>query len=148
MVCHPNYRPITHLISLYRDTVGSVGRDLEDLPFCGSDSAIAHFRHAVALDERRVKFTPTYYGTKTSKDEDPGDERDRPVQKSEGAAKSLHVHATDVEEVFFAGTHCGASQYFQQAAVISFIFSFRCRGWICEKRRTLQSRPHSSSMDD
>ena len=113
MVCHPSYRSIIHFIVLRRDTVGSIGWDSEDLPFCGSNSAIAHFRHALSLDERRVKFTPTYYGTKTSKDEDPNDEKESPVQKAEGAAKNLYVHATDVEEVFFAGVHCGAFQYFQ-----------------------------------
>ena len=41
-----------------------------------------HFRHALALDEHRVKYIP-YYWTK-----DP--------------------EVTDVKEVFFAGVHCGA----------------------------------------
>ena len=89
--------------------MGSVGWNSEDLPFCGSNSAIAHFRHTVALDERRVKFAPTYYGTKTSKDEDPKDKRDRPVKEPKNVAESLCVHATDAEEVFFAGAHCGGS---------------------------------------
>ena len=121
MVRHPSYLSITHLIYLRRDTVGSVGLDSKDVPFCGSNSTIAHFRHAVALDEHHVKFTPTYYGTKTSKDEDPKDERDHPVQKSEGAAKSLYVHVTDAKEVFFAGVHCGAFLDFQRTAVTLFM---------------------------
>ena len=129
MVHHPSYQSITHLISLHRDTVGSIRWDLEDLPFCGSNSAIAHFHHVVALDEHCVKFSLTYYGTKTSKDEDPEDDRECPVHESEGTAKNLYVHATDAEEVFFAGAHCGASlDLHEQRFYFIYGFSFRCQG--------------------
>ena len=45
----------------FRDTVESVRLLGKCLPFCAFDSAIEYFRHAVALNEHCVKFTPTYF---------------------------------------------------------------------------------------
>ncbi len=45
-----------------RDTVGSVGViPHSSLPFVQSNDAIRVFRHALALDERRVRFKPALY---------------------------------------------------------------------------------------
>ena len=45
----------------YRDTVSSVGilRD-KTLPLTDTADHVCFFRHALALDERRVKFLPEY----------------------------------------------------------------------------------------
>ncbi|KAL5495495.1 hypothetical protein ACEPAI_958 [Sanghuangporus weigelae] len=43
------------------DTVASVGLIGKELPFTGTNSAIRVFRHALALDEHRVKFLPNFY---------------------------------------------------------------------------------------
>jgi uncharacterized protein (DUF2235 family) len=44
------------------DTVASVGIITKrTLPFTNSNKSIKTFRHALALDERRVKFQPNYY---------------------------------------------------------------------------------------
>ena len=66
------------------------------LPFANSNHAILHFRHALALDERRVKFIPSFYF-----DGEPGSRR------HEVRINDLTGPETDVEEVFFAGAHCG-----------------------------------------
>lgn len=44
-----------------RDTVASVGIVPHYLPFVKNNTAIRYFRHALALDERRAKFTPLYH---------------------------------------------------------------------------------------
>jgi uncharacterized protein (DUF2235 family) len=43
------------------DTVASVGLVPRYLPFAHTNNAIRFFRHAVALDEHRVKFMPNWY---------------------------------------------------------------------------------------
>ena len=50
---------------------------------------VCHFRHALALDERRVKFLPEYANGGKG--------------PSEGSADPKSFH--DTEEVWFAGTH-------------------------------------------
>ena len=71
----------------------SVGVDSKSLPFSHSNNTIKVFRHALSLDERRVKFTPSFCTGGKPKDQRAEDE-------------------TDVKEVFFAGVHCGALQLF------------------------------------
>jgi uncharacterized protein (DUF2235 family) len=47
---------------LLRDTVKSVGiYPQADLPFASNNKSIQYFRHALSLDEHRVKFIPSYY---------------------------------------------------------------------------------------
>ena len=105
--------------------------------FSTSNNAIEHFRHAIALDEHRVKFIPSYFtGGETEKEKKEREERerinatvsDRKAAISEGshhkmerrtASESSFVfeyetgvnassgQITDVKEVFFAGAHCG-----------------------------------------
>ncbi|EJD04194.1 uncharacterized protein FOMMEDRAFT_167433 [Fomitiporia mediterranea MF3/22] len=43
------------------DTVASVGIVGKELPFVGTNSSIRVFRHALSLDEHRVKFMPNFY---------------------------------------------------------------------------------------
>jgi hypothetical protein len=70
--------------------VESVGNE-KSLPFSRSSDTVEIFRHALSLDEHRVKFTPSYCTPEVPKDKQTG-----PV--------------TDVKEVFFAGVHCGTLQ--------------------------------------
>ena len=67
----------------------SVGVIPRTLPFIAHNTAIRTFRHALSLDERRVKFKPDYFH---------GDGDD--CTEADGN--------TDVKEVWFAGCHCGA----------------------------------------
>jgi len=107
-----------------RDTVQSVGLIPRHLPFSSSNNAILHFRHALALDERRVKFIPSFYGGGIIKRTDSEvsehsevvnrNRRNGLERESSGASSDYEdqVNATtgsttDVEEVFFAGAHCG-----------------------------------------
>ncbi|KAG9124970.1 hypothetical protein FRC07_009516 [Ceratobasidium sp. 392] len=67
-----------------RDTVSSIGIQRQTLlPLTNSCQHIQHFRHALALDERRVKFLPEHVG-----------------YPSDGEVDDNHV-----KEVWFAGTH-------------------------------------------
>ena len=105
----------------------SVGLISKYLPFSGSNNAIVFFRHALALDERRVKFIPFFWtsgksevktpdtlhlcpGRSTS--EDPHHKIERGERSGASCECETRVDAitgppTDVEEVFFAGAHCG-----------------------------------------
>jgi hypothetical protein len=84
----------TIINTLYRDTVSSVGiRKEKILPSTDTCDHIRHFRQALALDERRVKFLPEYvYGGRS----------DRSKSKSEPTPKDDH---NTIKEVWFAGSH-------------------------------------------
>ncbi|TFK66192.1 hypothetical protein BDN72DRAFT_871607 [Pluteus cervinus] len=97
------------------DTVGSVGVIPKRLPFTTSNTHVKHFRHALAIDERRVRFNPKLW-TRPTEDElklgtQPGD-----MPKSRSRSKTMKDfereytgdgnHFTDVEEVWFSGCHC------------------------------------------
>ncbi|KAK0457434.1 uncharacterized protein EV420DRAFT_1480512 [Desarmillaria tabescens] len=100
------------------DTVGSVGIFPRRLPFTTSNVHVKHFRHALALDEHRVRFIPAFWHRTCSAQHKLGLQRgEMPRSHNKCRAKSLrereseydHVHAdtpTDVEEVWFAGCHC------------------------------------------
>ena len=45
---------------MFRDTVASVGFFPRYLPFVASNNGIKFLRHALAMDERRVKFLPSF----------------------------------------------------------------------------------------
>ena len=101
----------------------SVGLIPKHLPFSGSNNAIVHFRHALSLDERRVKFFPSFCTGGKSKKDKVSEQSDiasvnshKKIERRQKSGTSyeyeLHVNAmtgpeTDVEEVFFAGVHCG-----------------------------------------
>ena len=73
---------------------------------------VCHFRHALALDERRVKFLPEYtYGGVTENSQ--GVPAQNKIQKKETAphedtkdgSKTVPNFATHSKEVWFSGTH-------------------------------------------
>ncbi|KAJ6579424.1 hypothetical protein B0H10DRAFT_2099928 [Mycena sp. CBHHK59/15] len=75
------------------DTVSSVGIFMgRTLPFTSSNASISTFRHAVSLDEHRVRFLPYLYL--------PTQPLDSPLPTSKAAQSP-----TDVLEVWFAGCH-------------------------------------------
>ncbi|KAL1716855.1 hypothetical protein EV715DRAFT_254601 [Schizophyllum commune] len=108
------------------DTVGSVGLFPRRLPFTTSNSHVRYFRHALALDERRVRFQPNFWirshPTVHALGVQPGEmPRSRPEPKSTKSKLSLRekertydaeaglsaeAQHTDVLEVWFAGCHC------------------------------------------
>ncbi len=118
-----------------RDTVDSVGIIPHRLPFTRSNTAIRTFRHALALDERRVRFRPALYAPASAADTklgtQPGDmpkhDTTFAMRKGlnggakKGKNKQRHFERTfcendpdcnretNVLEVWFAGCHCGTS---------------------------------------
>ncbi|KAL1749282.1 hypothetical protein HDZ31DRAFT_59566 [Schizophyllum fasciatum] len=106
------------------DTVGSVGLFPRRLPFTTSNSHVRFFRHALALDERRVRFQPNFW-IRSRPEEHALGVRDGEMPKSRPpprrgksslrdkertydaeAGASAEALATDVLEVWFAGCHC------------------------------------------
>jgi len=71
------------------DTVASVGLIPRYLPFVSSNSSIRYFRHAVALDEHRVKFVPNYYRQSRDKDQAHLDEWDLQASNDGGITGNL-----------------------------------------------------------
>ncbi|KAG2357750.1 hypothetical protein BDR07DRAFT_350634 [Suillus spraguei] len=91
---------VIHFIGVW-DTVSSVGIKKEKiLPSTDTCDHICYFRHALALDERRVKFLPEYvYGGMSDRPKS----QFVPPPKDE-CSKEDHVKDT-VKEVWFAGSH-------------------------------------------
>lgn len=146
-ITHSLFANLLTLIT--RDTVDSVGIIPKRLPFTTSNTIIRTFRHAVSLDERRVKFKANLWNRPTDKEKKLGldavlsqpaegvqqgsssrskkeDHGQRPhakirgtnllttVSDADGALDryesmygSLNTETTNVEEVWFAGCHCG-----------------------------------------
>lgn len=98
--------PQSKLISMLpRDTVSSVGlmRGKNLLP--GTDGVhkyTCYARHALALDERRVKFLPEYVIVGEDKNSDPAIPQGDIADKEKRSDPSLPPH---VKEVWFAGCH-------------------------------------------
>jgi len=111
------------------DTVASVGLLPRYLPFVSSNSSIRYFRHAVALDEHRVKFAPSYYRRSRDQDQahlndwelqqidgshgahvpngtdDDDEHTDHPIHPDKPEKKIHKSQKTDSLEVWFAGAH-------------------------------------------
>jgi len=104
------------------DTVDSVGLIPRRLPFTQVDNNIRYFRHALSLDEHRVRFKPSTWYRPTHHDHAKG-LKSHEMPRSKG--HDIHAHrtraglqrhyefeyteaetVTDVEEVWFAGCHC------------------------------------------
>jgi uncharacterized protein (DUF2235 family) len=85
------------------------------LPFTTSNYAIKTFRHALALDEHRAKFMPNCWNKPTPAEEELGDQPllvlAKKKQKGDWHREAADAKQTDVEEVWFAGCHCGTSKY-------------------------------------
>lgn len=79
------------------DTVSSIATGLRSVTF-GSKDAIRTFRHALSLDERRVKFKPSLYL----------DFMPVPNEELYFGRRGGNSRKTDVLEVWFVGTHAGA----------------------------------------
>ncbi|KAF8650269.1 hypothetical protein AX16_005323 [Volvariella volvacea WC 439] len=95
------------------DTVGSVGVIPRRLPFTTSNTHVKHFRHAIALDEHRVRFTPNFWNRPSAEERMMGapsgpnqKARKRTMKDYERQYTGNVLHFTDVEEVWFAGCHC------------------------------------------
>ncbi len=96
-----------------RDTVASVGLIPRYLPFVSENNGIRHLRHALALDERRIKFLPSYCVDPRKKKQEIM--KKNQIEKDEGcsAAKiyedkvNAESQESDVLEVWFAGVHTG-----------------------------------------
>jgi uncharacterized protein (DUF2235 family) len=130
LVLYTTMAPETDLCC--RDTVCSVGLTARTLPFTGSNYAIRHFRHAISLDEHRAKFKANYWHLRFSHDnkgtklgEMPRSNQHHPFYRKthphvfhheKGKAHDEDDHddgqiETTVEEVWFAGCHCGTTSY-------------------------------------
>ena len=106
-----------------RDTVASVGIVPRYLPFIHENTGIRYLRHALALDERRVKFLPQFCvdSPETREKFKPHQhlfhrqkkERARTLTKAyEDLVNDRNaVEKTDVLEVWFAGVHTGKCQF-------------------------------------
>lgn len=109
-----------------RDTVSSVGLIRGDVFLSTSSSAAhaCHFRHALALDELRVKFMPEYFHEMNSLTDDgkyervitsgevkhvtsPTSERRESAVSDDGIAlfEGKEKTSDDIKEVWFAGSH-------------------------------------------
>ncbi|TFK42265.1 hypothetical protein BDQ12DRAFT_645827 [Crucibulum laeve] len=101
------------------DTVGSVGMIPKRLPFTTFNTHVKHFRHALAVDEHRVRFKPNFFNRPTKEELDMGlkwGEMRKKIAAKPHRRKTLRElerqytqggeHLTDVEEVWFAGCHC------------------------------------------
>lgn len=79
-------------LTLTRDTVSSLGLIKKDVHITASATVTiaCHFRHALALDERRVKFMPEYFAE---------------VNAHHSTIQTQRSNVSDVKEVWFAGGH-------------------------------------------
>ncbi|KAI0078127.1 hypothetical protein K474DRAFT_1771218 [Panus rudis PR-1116 ss-1] len=91
------------------DTVASVGLVPRYLPFITENNGIKYLRHALALDERRIKFLPSYCVDSVKKMEKQkakeGKKKEHVAKQYEDAINEYSDHVTDVKEVWFAGVH-------------------------------------------
>ena len=100
-----------------RDTVGSVGVIPKRLPFTTSNTHVKAFRHALAVDEHRVRFKPNFFNRPTHEELELGlkckvdynkPHRRKTMRDLERQYTQGGKHLTDVKETWFAGCHCGA----------------------------------------
>lgn len=103
----------------HRDTVGSVGVIPKRLPFTTLNTHVKHFRQALALDEHRVRFKPNFFNRPTPEEIALGlkwgqkensarkPHREKTLRELERQYGQGGQHVTDVQEIWFAGCHCG-----------------------------------------
>ena len=98
-------------ILIVRDTVSSIGitRGTRMLPrTVDGMEHVCYFRHALALDERRVKFLPEYaYGgsSKSSRSSGPEKPNTHPSDHGNKSGGGSATVCPQSLEVWFAGTH-------------------------------------------
>ena len=92
MIRSPSYSSWRSELGLIRDTVSSLGLVKRDVHITASASVTnaCHFRHALALDERRVKFMPEYF---------------LEMNAHHIEIRSPRLAVSDVQEIWFAGCH-------------------------------------------
>ncbi|KAF9528165.1 hypothetical protein CPB83DRAFT_855015 [Crepidotus variabilis] len=101
------------------DTVGSVGFIPKRLPFTTFNTHVKAFRHAIALDEHRVRFKPNFFNRPTHEElalgikwgqvkpkPDHKPHRRKTLRELERQHTQGGAHQTDVKEVWFSGCHC------------------------------------------
>jgi len=94
------------------------------LPFTTFNTHVKAFRHALALDEHRVRFKPNFFNRPTREEISLGlkwGELPKKVDDKPHRRKTLRElerqytrggnHETDVKEVWFSGCHCGMLFY-------------------------------------
>ena len=98
------------------------------LPFAGSIGTVSFFRHALALDERRVKFQPEY------RKFDAEETRDIPLGQAEGKDRCGHPdnNATlpRAKEIWFMGCHSdvgGGNDLDDQSSLANIPFRWMLR---------------------
>jgi uncharacterized protein (DUF2235 family) len=124
--------------SSLRDSVNSVGfMDNIKLAYTATNGIVRTFRHAVALDERRAKFKQNMWSQ---------------PKKPEAAANAQpnvdNGPVTDVQEVWFAGCHCGTSISHLAHTLYNIVSLFRRRRWLRAKRHAAKPRAHPAALDD
>lgn len=94
------------------DTVSSVGIIPRSHPYTSVNYAVQHFRHALALDERRARFRPNFWCEPTPGREQELDVDEHSIKIPEpGASRENWSYSPpdrdicDVQEVWFAGCH-------------------------------------------
>jgi len=108
-----------------RDTVSSVGvKKTKNFPSTDTCDHVCYFRHALALDERRVKFLPEYvYGGMSNRSDWHKFQVSAPPPTDEGRIK----------EVWFAGSH--SDVYVSPASEITLLIT--CfSGGACWKKKS------------
>ncbi|KAL6307377.1 hypothetical protein BKA93DRAFT_727631, partial [Sparassis latifolia] len=97
-----------HFLGVW-DTVSSVGvfGRKKDLPRTRSCDHICHVRHALALDERRVKFTPELFEPSAANSV----KKSQHLQADGENMPRREVASTHLKEVWFAGCHSDMSVY-------------------------------------
>lgn len=95
---------------MFRDTVSSVGIIPRSHPYTSVNYAVKHFRHALALDERRARFRPNVWGEATLEREqdldvdEPAFRIDTSKPRDEWVYEPPNRDFCDVQEVWFSGT--------------------------------------------
>ncbi|KAK2467670.1 hypothetical protein APHAL10511_000525 [Amanita phalloides] len=112
------------------DTVSSVGIIPQMHPYTSINYAVKHFRHALALDERRARFRPNVWSELTLEREQELDV-DVPVPKDIGDVdrdtwqyEPPERNHADIKEVWFAGCHAdvgGGSHSTRRNTSLSYI---------------------------
>ncbi|RDB19651.1 hypothetical protein Hypma_013275 [Hypsizygus marmoreus] len=93
------------------DTVSSVGIIPRSHPYTSVNYAVKHFRHALALDERRARFRPNVWNEATLEREQELDVDEPDVAPRGDVSRDEWVYEPpdrdicDVQEVWFSGCH-------------------------------------------
>ena len=128
---------LVFVIQLVRDTVSSVGfgRGYDYLSGSSAAAHACHIRHALALDERRVKFMPEFFLEMNSPDFHDA-ANDSQLQQpavvnnisctQSGTNECINRKTADIKEVWFAGSHSDVYVHVDPRHVIHA--QVNCRG--------------------